>query len=113
MMDPSLEEAATNLGANQWHTFRTVTLPLLIPGFLGSFLLLFVEAIADLGNPLILGGNFEVLATRIYISIIGLYDITAGAVFSMILLVPSLTVFIIQRYWVRRISIVSITGQRR
>jgi len=82
-----------------------------MPGILSSFLLLFVEAIADLGNPLVLGGNFEVLATRIYVSVIGLYDTTAAAVFSVILLTPSLTIFLIQRYWISRTSVVSITGK--
>ncbi|GAB4572920.1 MAG: iron ABC transporter permease [Anaerolineae bacterium] len=110
-LDPALEEAATNLGAGKWRIFRTVTLPMLLPGILSSFLLLFVEAIADLGNPLVLGGNFEVLATRIYVSVIGLYDTTAAAVFSMILLLPSLTVFVVQRYWVSRTSVVSVTGK--
>lgn len=110
-LDPALEEAATNLGANKWRIFRTVTVPMLLPGILSSFLLLFVEAIADLGNPLTLGGNFEVLATRIYITVIGLYDTTAAAVFSIILLVPSLTVFVVQRYWLGRISVVSVTGK--
>lgn len=110
-LDPALDEAATNLGASKWRIFRTVTVPMLIPGIAGSFLLLFVEAIADLGNPLVLGGNYEVLATRIYISIVGLYDTTAAAVLSVILLVPSLLVFIVQRYWISRTSVVSVTGK--
>lgn len=110
-LDPTLDEAATNLGASRWHIFRTVTVPMLIPGIAGSFLLLFVEAIADLGNPLVLGGNYEVLATRIYVSIVGLYDTTASAVLSIILLVPSLTVFMVQRYWISRTSVVSVTGK--
>lgn len=110
-LDPALDEAATNLGASKWRVFRTVTVPMLIPGIAGSFLLLFVEAIADLGNPLVLGGNYEVLATRIYVSIVGLYDTTAAAVLSVVLLVPSLLVFIVQRYWISRTSVVSITGK--
>lgn len=110
-LDPALDEAATNLGASKWHIFRTVTLPMLLPGFASSFLLLFVEAIADLGNPLVLGGDFEVLATRIYVSIVGLYDTTAAAVLSIILLVPALTIFIIQRYWISRTSVISVTGK--
>jgi iron(III) transport system permease protein len=110
-LDPSLDEAATNLGASKWRIFRTVTLPMLVPGIGGSFLLLFVESIADLGNPLVLGGNYEVLATRIYISVVGLYNTTAAAVLSVILLLPSLSVFVIQRYWVSRASVVSITGK--
>lgn len=110
-LDPALDEAATNLGANKWDVFRTVTLPMLVPGIAGSFLLLFVEAIADLGNPLVLGGDFTVLASRIYIAISGEYDVLAGAVLSLILLVPSLTVFVVQRYWVSRKSVISVTGK--
>lgn len=110
-LDPALDEAATNLGASKWRVFRTVTLPMLIPGIASSFLLLFVEAIADLGNPLVLGGNYEVLATRIYVTIIGLYQPTGAAVLSVILLLPSLTVFLVQRYWISRINVVSVTGK--
>jgi iron(III) transport system permease protein len=110
-LDPALDEAATNMGASKWHIFRTITLPMLIPGFLGSFLLLFVESIADLGNPLILGGNYDVLAVRIYLQIVGLFNTTGAAVLSVVLLVPSLTVFAIQRYWVTRMSVVSVTGK--
>ncbi len=56
-LNPSMEEAAASLGASRLHIFRTVTLPLLIPGIAGSFLLLFVESLADLGNPLFISGN--------------------------------------------------------
>ncbi|TWS19066.1 iron ABC transporter permease, partial [Tsukamurella conjunctivitidis] len=37
-LDPAMEEAAASLGASQWRIFRTVTLPMLIPGFAASFL---------------------------------------------------------------------------
>ncbi|MBK8020977.1 MAG: iron ABC transporter permease [Chloroflexi bacterium] len=110
-LDPALDEAATNLGGSKWHIFRTVTVPMLVPGIAGSFLLLFVEAIADLGNPLVLGGNYEVLATRIYVSIVGLFDTNAAAALSIVLLIPSLTVFMVQRYWINRASVVSVTGK--
>lgn len=110
-LNPALDEAATNLGANKWDIFRTVTLPMLIPGIASSFLLLFVEAIADLANPLVLGGDFTVLASRIYLAILGEYDTLAGSVLSVILLAPSLTVFVLQRYWAGRQSVVSVTGK--
>lgn len=110
-LDPALDEAATNMGASKWRVFRTVTLPMLVPGIASSFLLIFVESIADLGNPLVLGGNYEVLATRIYVTIIGLFDTTGAAVLSVMLLVPSLTVFVIQRYWIGKRSVVSVTGK--
>ncbi len=110
-LDPALDEAATNLGAGKWRTFRTITLPMLAPGIASSFLLLFVESIADLGNPLVLGGNYEVLATRIYITVIGLYNPVGAAVLCIILLMPSLTVYLVQRYWISRANVVSVTGK--
>lgn len=110
-LDPALEEAATNLGASRWRTFRTVTLPLLLPGLASGFLLLFVEALADLGNPIVLGGNFQVLASRMYLAIIGQYDLLGGAVLGILLLLPSLVVYFVHRYYAERASVVSVTGK--
>ena len=110
-LDPALDEAGSSLGANKWRVFRTVTLPLLIPGFAGSFLLLFIESIADLANPLIIGGNYTVLASRAYMSINGDYDISLAAGYSTLLLLPALLVFLVQRYWAQKRSVVSVTGK--
>lgn len=110
-LDPALDEAGSSLGANKWRVFRTVTLPLLIPGFAGSFLLLFIESIADLANPLIIGGSYTVLASRAYMAINGDYDISLAAGYSMLLLLPALLVFLIQRYWAQKKSVVSVTGK--
>ncbi|MDP9800285.1 iron(III) transport system permease protein [Arcanobacterium wilhelmae] len=110
-LDPSLEEAAADLGASKWNIFTRITLPLMLPGFAASFLLLFVEAIADLANPLVIGGNYTVLSSRAYIAFTGEYDIPAGAAYSLILLVPSILVFIVQQYWVGRKNTVTVTGK--
>ena len=110
-LDPAFEEAAESLGASKWHIFRTVTLPLLIPGFASAFLLLFVEALADLGNPLLIAGNTTVLSTQIWMAVTGEYDQKKAAALSVVLLIPTLTVFILQRYWVSRRSYVSVTGK--
>ena len=85
--------------------------PLLIPGITSSFLLLFVEAIADLANPLVIGGDYMVLSSRAYIAINGEYDVSAVAAYSAILLLPALLVFIVQRYWSQKKSVVSVTGK--
>ncbi|WP_367129509.1 ABC transporter permease [Saccharothrix sp. HUAS TT1] len=110
-MDPALEEAAMNLGASRWKVLRTVILPLLAPGLVAPFLLLFVEAIADLANPLVLGGDYTVLAGRAYLAVAGEYDLTSAAVYCVILLVPSLAVYFGQRAWLSRRTRVTITGR--
>jgi len=110
-LDPALDEAGSSLGANKWRIFRTVTLPLLIPGFAGSFLFLFIESIADLANPLIIGGSYTVLASRAYMAINGDYDISLAAGYSLLLLLPALLVFLIQRYWAQKKSVISVTGK--
>lgn len=110
-LDPAMEEAAQSLGASKLHILRTVTLPLLVPGFAGSFLLLFVESLADLGNPLLLTGTRNVLSTEIFLAVNGEYNQQKAAALSLVLLIPTLTVFILQRYWVSRRSYVSITGK--
>jgi iron(III) transport system permease protein len=70
-VSPSMEEAAQTLRANRWQTFRTVSLPLMRPGLANAFLLGFIESLADFGNPLVLGGNFNVLSTEIFFAIVG------------------------------------------
>ncbi|RAX22318.1 MULTISPECIES: iron ABC transporter permease [unclassified Actinomyces] len=110
-LDPSMEEAAASLGASKFTVFRTVTLPMVVPGLGASFLLLFTEAIADLANPLVIGGDYTVLASRAYIAINGEYNTAAGAAYSLVLLVPSLLVFLLQRYWSGRSSTVTVTGK--
>jgi iron(III) transport system permease protein len=110
-LDPAIDEAGSSLGATKGRIFRTITIPLLIPGIASSFLLLFVETIADLANPLVIGGDYNVLALRAYIAISGEYNLAGGAAYSAILLVPALLVFIIQRYWSQKNSVVSVTGK--
>jgi ABC-type Fe3+ transport system permease subunit len=112
-LDPALEEAAQNLGASKPHILRTVTLPLLIPGIAGSVLLLFVESLADLGNPLFIAGNTTVLSAQIFIAINGEYDQQKGAAWSLVLLLPTLLAFLLQRYWVSRRSSAHHTSSSR
>ncbi|WP_230206443.1 ABC transporter permease [Microbacterium gorillae] len=110
-VDASMEEAAANLGANRFRVFRTVTLPMIFPGIAGSFLFLFVEAISDLANPLIIGGDYSVLASRVYFAINGDFSMTKAAAYSIVLLIPALLVFVLQHYWVGKRNVVSVTGK--
>jgi iron(III) transport system permease protein len=110
-LNPAMEEAAASLGAGRMHIFRTVTLPLLIPGIAGSFLLLFVESLADLGNPLFIAGNTTVLSAQIFLAVIGEYDYQKASALSFVLIIPTLILFLVQRYYVNRRSYISITGK--
>lgn len=65
-LDASLEEAAGTMGAPPPRVFTTVMLPLLMPGFASSVVLLASYSFADLGNPLLLGDDFDVLSSLIY-----------------------------------------------
>jgi iron(III) transport system permease protein len=111
-IDPNLEEMAFSLGGSRWRIFRTVTLPLAVPGFANAFLLLFAASLADFATPLILAGNsFPVLPTQAYLQITGLFDFKGGAVLSLLLLVPAAAVFLVQRAWVGRRTYVTVTGK--
>jgi iron(III) transport system permease protein len=111
-IDPNVEDMAFSLGSSRWRVFRTVTLPLAVPGFANAFLLLFAASLADFATPLILAGNsFPVLPTQAYLQITGLFDFKGGAVLSFALLVPAAGVYLLQRYWVSRGAYVTITGK--
>ena len=80
-----MEEAAQTLRANSTQTFQTVSLPLMRPGIANAFLLGFIESMADFGNPLVLGGNFDVLSTEIFFAIVGAqYDQGRAAVLAIV-----------------------------
>jgi iron(III) transport system permease protein len=110
-LNPAMEEAAASLGAGRFHLFRTVTLPLLVPGIAGSFLLLFVESLADLGNPLFIAGNRTVLSAQIFLAVIGEYNYQKASALALVLIIPTLIIFLVQRYYVNRKSYISVTGK--
>jgi iron(III) transport system permease protein len=64
-IDTNLEDAARNLGAGEWRIFRTITFPLLLPGYFAGATLVFVWAFTDLGTPLVFNQN-RVIPVQIY-----------------------------------------------
>ena len=111
-VSPSMEEAAQTLRAGKWQTFRTVSFPLMRPGLANAFLLGFIESMADFGNPLVLGGNFDVLSTEIFFAIVGAqYDQGRAAVLAIVLLFFTLSAFYAQRRWLGKKSYTTITGK--
>ncbi len=111
-IDPTLEDAALNLGARRWTVFRRVLLPLAVPGITSAFLVVFIESLADFGNPLLLAGSaFPVLSVQAYLQITGMFNLQAGAALSVLLLVPSVTAFILYRLIVGSRRYVTVTGK--
>ncbi len=111
-VSPSMEEAAQTLRASKWDTFRTVSLPLMRPGIANAFLLGFIESMADFGNPLVLGGNFDVLSTEIFFAIVGAqYDQGRAAILALVLLAFTLAAFYAQRFWLGKKSYTTMTGK--
>jgi len=108
-IDPSLEEAARDMGASRFKVFTTVTLPLLLPGLGNAFLVTFIESIADFANPMIIGGSYDTLATTIYLQITGAYD-KAGAM-AVVLLVITLAMFVVQKYVLEKKTAATLTGK--
>lgn len=110
-LDPSLEEAARTFGASKFYVFRTLTVPLLTPGIASSFVLLFVESLADLGNPLLIGGNTTVLSTQIYLAVIGEYDYQKASTLALVLLTLTLLALAALNFHGSRRSYITITGK--
>ena len=110
-IDPSLEEAARDMGASRWKVFTSVTLPLILPGMGNAFLVSFMESIADFANPMIIGGSYDTLATSIYLQITGAYDKQGASAMSCVLLGITLVMFIVQKYVLERKSTATLTGK--
>ena len=97
-VSPALEEAAQTLRAGRWRTFADISLPLMRPGIANAFLITFIESIADFGNPILLGGNFGVLSTEIFFSVVGAQlDQGRAATLGLVLLLFALGAFFLQR----------------
>ncbi|HRY73455.1 MAG TPA: ABC transporter permease subunit, partial [Spirochaetia bacterium] len=110
-IDSTLEEASLDLNASRWATFKRVTLPLAAPGLLSAWLLVFTNSLADFANPLLLAGSYRVLSVESYIEVTGMNRLANGAALSILLLLPTLTAFFVQRSWVSKKSFVVVTGK--
>ena len=108
---PTLEAAANDLGGDWGAVFRTITLPLARPAVAGAALLVAIYVLADFANPLIIGGDFPLLATEAWYRIDGWGDLRGATLLAATLLPPALLLFIAERYWVSRRSYAVIGGR--
>ena len=110
-IDPSLEESARDMGASRWKVFTTVTLPLLLPGLGNAFLVAFIEAVADFTNPVMIGGDYTTLAEHIYFQYSLQNDPRGPAAMSVVLLVITIILFMLEKYWLERKSVATLSGK--
>ncbi len=111
-VDTRLDEAAQSLGASALKTFYKVTLPGAKYGIASAAALVFNLTITDFGVPVVIGGNYSVLATEIYQQVIGMQRFDLGATISVILLIPSVGAFLLNYYLTKK-SYALISGQAR
>ncbi len=90
-IDPVLVEAAQGMGASGWRVFRTITFPLILPGWFAGGAVVFIWSFTDLGIPLVFGYS-RVVPVRIYDSITELNTNPLG--YAMVVLVLSVTVLL-------------------
>lgn len=104
LSDGRLREAAEALGTSRWRIFRTITLPGARYGVISAAFVVFTLAITDFGIPKVIGGQFNVLATDAYRQVVGQQNFPMGAVVGIILLVPAILAFFVDRVVQRRQS---------
>jgi iron(III) transport system permease protein len=102
LADARLYEIAEALGTSKFRVFRTVTLPGVKFGLINACFVVFTVVITDFGIAKVIGGQFNVLATDAYKQVIGQQNFSMGAVVGMILLVPAVLAFVIDRVVQRR-----------
>jgi iron(III) transport system permease protein len=102
MTDARMYEASASLGAGRLRTFFAVTLPGIKYGLVSAVFVCFTLAFTDFGAPKVVGGSYNILATDIYKQVIGQQNFTMGAVVSIVLLIPTVIAFIVDRIVQRR-----------
>ena len=110
-IDASVEDAACNMGAGRWKTSWTVTFPLSLPGIISGALLVFIQSLEDFSNPATIGGDYTTLSIEVYNIITGSYDMRKGSVLALLLLLPAVIAYLLNKYWVNKKSFVTVTGK--
>ncbi len=100
--DARLYESAKMLGAGSARMFRTITLPSTRYGIISAVFVVFTIVITDFGNPMVIGADFNVLATEIYNQVSGQGRMELGAVIGVVLLIPAAVAVIVEKLATRQ-----------
>ncbi|MBX4268327.1 ABC transporter permease [Clostridium estertheticum] len=95
-MDRAYIEAAKDLGSSRWRTFRTVTVPLTMPGIVAGCILVFVPSVGLFFIPDLMGGsNVMLIGNLIENQFMGANDWPFGAALSIIMIFISLILILV------------------
>jgi len=111
LLDARTYEAADVMGASPWRQFRDLTLPSARFGILNAGFVCFIITITDFGNAAVIGGDYSVLATEIYSQVVGQRNFNMGAVVGIMLLLPTVIAYAIERQAMKRQQAGQTTGQ--
>ncbi len=105
-VDSSLSEAAESLGCNPFRKITTVIIPLIAPTILAGSLLVFMNALADFGTPMLIGEGYTVMPVLIYNEFISETGGSANfaAALAVILVIITGVMFLGQKYVVNKKS---------
>ncbi|KRV68890.1 putative 2-aminoethylphosphonate ABC transporter permease subunit [Pseudomonas citronellolis] len=110
LADARLFDAASSMGASPWKAFRSITWPASRQGVFAAFCLVFTLTITDFGVPVVVGGDYQVLALEAYKAVVGQQQFGRGAQIGMLLLLPALLSFAVDA-WLRRRQGDSMSGR--
>ncbi|WP_371368815.1 putative 2-aminoethylphosphonate ABC transporter permease subunit [Pseudomonas sp. QL9] len=110
LADARLFDAASSMGASPWKAFRSITWPASRQGVFAAFCLVFTLTITDFGVPVVVGGDYQVLALEAYKAVVGQQQFGRGAQIGMLLLLPAIFSFAVDA-WLRRRQGDSMSGR--
>jgi len=96
-IDPALREAAQNLGASGWRLFRTITLPLILPGYFAGAIIVFIWSFTDLGTPLIFAFS-RVVPVQIFDAVNDVHTNPIGYALVVVVLLLTVLLFVASKW---------------
>ena len=111
-IDTRLLEAATVHGLSKLRTFRKIVLPLLMPGFATSILIVFLLNTGTLSVPLLLApSNFQVISELAFVQLFSFYNWGIASALLLILLLINLSVILTYMFYIKSKRYATVTGK--
>lgn len=101
-IDKNILQSAKDLGASGKRILFDIIIPMLSSSIIVVFFLTFIRSICDFSIPTIVGGRYQTFSSEIYVKLIGASDLEKSAVMNVILMIPSIVIFIFYLYGMRK-----------